>query len=584
MIYDNVDPSLLDFLNNPMLVLEHPLKKPQRVTWQSRLLYRVPALRQLISAGQVQGLIGEKLEAGLVKSRKELPHFLFEDGMPLNEKNMHRFTDTLREYFNIDIALNRSDVETDERKALIYSFIRNYTWARLEYTCNRVAESLQLRAVHNLSILGHSRLWTSYYLSEQYFLIAQGLMTARLKGKALFIMPTKKLQDRIKGHWLAEMMEADSKLRDSRVLLEYALILQKKGQLPLEMRELLIAFTMDKCLSIHVDYLSEDLANHPVFKRLKEVVYFAVHLELRAIVGKRSTPETELQNCVSAETVHWINSALSGLTPTLDSASSFVEYKGGHYIRDALSFKYGLKKFVGFLIANPTKPHKGKDFGQVLGMGFEVDYIKNYIRDINDPRFEVHGEFKPGNNAQMKDYDIDLVLHDREDDIYYFIQVKYLMSDFPIYLSEQCRLFTRAQFKKGFLQQLGVLKNNLDDDSIRRKLASKGLSGATAHNSHFVLLHNLPFLNFYELDGVFFYEWNLLRNILRRGRTQYWKDDTIIEAQVLDKPRLHRPKEIIDAYFNSAQGGTQYAEHYDIYSRAVARFKYDGLNVICKLV
>ncbi|WP_054998647.1 hypothetical protein [Pseudomonas cannabina] len=88
-------------------------------------------------------------------------------------------------------------------------------------------------------------------------------------------MPTKKLQDRIKGHWLAEVMEAESRLNDSCVLRDSALILQKKGQLPVEMRESLIAFTMDKCLSIHVNYLSEDLANHPVFNRLKETLIYS---------------------------------------------------------------------------------------------------------------------------------------------------------------------------------------------------------------------------------------------------------------------------------------------------------------------
>ncbi|KAA8709532.1 hypothetical protein [Pseudomonas cannabina] len=183
MIYENVDPSLIDFLHNPMIALDQPIKKPRPVTWQTRLLYRVPALRRLISAEQVQGLIIEKLHAGLVRCRKELPHFIFEDGVSLNQHNMHRFTDSLREYFNISIALNSSDGDSDARKVFIYSFIQSYTWARLGYTCNRIAESLQLRAVHNLSILGNSRLWTTYYLSEQYVLIAQGLMTARLRRR-----------------------------------------------------------------------------------------------------------------------------------------------------------------------------------------------------------------------------------------------------------------------------------------------------------------------------------------------------------------------------------------------------------------
>ncbi|MBU1332184.1 MAG: hypothetical protein KJ884_08155 [Gammaproteobacteria bacterium] len=548
------------------------------------MLYKVPALRRFICAEQVQWLVLEKLKNGLTQAKKMLPQHLFEDSVALNAQTMNRLPDQLNKYFRIGITLIDDEANSPERLAMLNVFIQANTWAKLEYTCNRIAENLQLRAEHNLSILSNRNLWLSYYLSEMYFLMAHGLMTARLEGRSLYIVPTIKLQRRLKGHWLAEICEANSKNSDMRTLLDMALLLQRLGHLPPPARELLIAHTLDKCLSIHAHYLSADIARHPLYQYLREIVYFAAHLELRAILGERTTPEAELQSYVSPATISMINSALSGRAPTLNSASSFIEHKSGAYLRGPLNFKYGLKKFVGHLLGGATPSGKGQDFRGALGIGFETDYIINYIKNLDDPRFKLHGEFKPGNRSKIKGYDIDLVLQDLEEDVYYFIQVKYRLSNLPTYLSEQCRLFLEPEFRKGFVKQLAVLRDNLSDGSIRQKLSSHGLADAHAHNSYFILLHNLPFLNFYELDGIFFYEWNLLRNILRDGRIQLRKDQAITEGHVLSKPRLHQPDELIEAYLRHPQSGAQLADHYDIYCRANVQFAYDDLNVMCKLI
>ncbi|MBF8710003.1 MULTISPECIES: hypothetical protein [Pseudomonas] len=584
MIYEDVDPQLLAFLHDPLATLEALDIERKRPNWLTRMLYKVPALRRFICSEQVQWLVLEKLSAGLAKSKRTLPQHLFEDTVALNEKTMSRLTDQLSKYFRIGITLVENEADSSERLAMLNAFIQANTWAKLEYTCNRIAENLQLRAEHNLAILSNANLWLGYYLSEVYFLMAHGLLSARLEGKTLSIVPTATLQRRLKGHWLAEICEANSKISDMRTLLDMALVLQRLGHLPPSAREPLIAHVLDKCLSIHANYLSANVIQHPQYQYLREIVYFATYLELRVMLGERITPEAQLQSCVSPATISMINSALSGQAPTLNSASSFIEYKGNTYVRGALSFKYGLRKFVGQLLGKALQGGNGQDFRGVLGIGFEADYIVNYIRNLDDPRFKVYGELKPGNRSKVKGYDIDLVLQDVEEDIYYFIQVKYRLSNLPTYLSEQCRLFSEPEFRKGFVKQLATLRDNLTDDSIRQKLSSHGLANAHAHNSHFILLHNIPFLNFYELDGIFFYEWNLLRNILRDGRVQFRKDQELTEGYVLSKPRLHQPGELVNAYLSHPQDGARLADHYDIYSRASAQFVYDDLDIVCKLI
>ncbi|MCS3416938.1 hypothetical protein M2399_002150 [Pseudomonas sp. BIGb0450] len=584
MIYEDVDPQLLAFLHNPMANTTALPPAGKRLNWRSRMLYKIPALRRLICPEQVQSILWEKLQAHLEQARQSLPQYLFEDNTPLNPNTVHRFTDQLSRYFRIEVAPAGHGVSSAPGSDTYADFSKAYTWAALEYTCNRIAENLQLRAVHNLSILKNANLWLCYYLSEIYFLIGHGLLTARLVGSTLHIVPTAKLQRRIKGYWLAEVTEANSKISDTRTLYDMAELLQKHGRLNPDLRGLLVNQTLDKCLSIHSEYLSAAMTRHPKYHYLREIVDFAVHLELRVMLGERTTEEAYLRTIVSPATVDMINSALAGRAPTLDSASSFIEYKGGMYVRGALNFKYGLRKFVRYLLGTATVNGKEADFGQLLGAGFEKDYVLNYIRKLNDPRLEVFGEFKPGNNAKIKGYDIDLIVRDVEEDIYYFIQVKYQLSEIPTYLSEQCQLFLNANFRTGFVRQLAVLRDNICDESIRQKLSQHGLAGAHAGNSHFVLLHNIPFLNFYELDGIFFYEWNLLRNILRDGRVQVRKDQHITEERVLSKPRMHRPQEMVDAYFNQSQSGTQMTEHYDVYCRANTRFVFDELDVICKLL
>ncbi|WP_207880089.1 hypothetical protein [Pseudomonas sp. 32_A] len=584
MIYEDVDPQLLAFLHDPLATLEALDIERKRPNWLTRILYKVRALRRFISSEQVQWLVLEKLSAGLAKAKRTLPQHLFEDSVSLNEKTMSRFTEQLSKYFRIGISLVENEADSSERLSMLNAFIQANTWAKLEYTCNRIAENLQLRAEHNLAILSNANLWLGYYLSEVYFLMAHGLLSARLEGKTLSIVPTATLRRRLKGHWLAEICEANSKISDMRTLLDMALVLQRLGHLPPSAREPLIAHVLDKCLSIHTNYLSANIILHPQYQYLREIVYFATYLELRVMLGERITPEAQLQSCVSPATISMINSALSGQAPTLNSASSFIEYKGNTYVRGALSFKYGLRKFVGQLLGKALQGGKGQDFRGVIGISFEADYIVNYIRNLDDPRFKVYGEFKPGNRSKVKGYDIDLVLQDLEEDIYYFIQVKYRLSNLPTYLSEQCRLFSEPEFRKGFVKQLAMLRDNLTDDSIRQKLSSHGLANAHTHNSHFVLLHNLPFLNFYELDGIFFYEWNLLRNILRDGRVQFRKDQELTEGYVLSKPRLHQPGELVNAYLSHPQNGARLADHYEIYCRASAQFAYDDLDVICKLI
>lgn len=576
MKYENVERPLLDFLHNPMKQLDAMTAARPAIRWSTRLLYQVPCLRRLICAEQVAGLVLEKLLHGLRAARQSLPATLFEDHSVADQHLLERYIVEVEKYFSlVHVNIDPQALSPEQRQGLD-QVRKAHTFAKLEYTCNRVAESLELREEHNLAILRNGRLWLSYYVSELYFLIAHGMMQAQLRGKVLYITPTLELQRRLKAYWLSEITEENTKFSDMRMLMDVAQVLQLRKYLPAPLKQQLINVVMDKCLSLHVDYVSPSMQADPQYGLMREVVYFAAHLELNAMLGRASTPVQEIRQHVSAATLDLINGCLQGRHATLDSANSFVELRGEQYQRGPVKLKYGVKKLIGQLLH--------KRFAGDLGKRFEVDYVLNYMRDLDDPRYAIHAGFKAETGAKVLGYDIDLVLQDLEEDLYYFIQVKYKVSELPVYFSEQCRLMANPAFRNGFDRQLAVLRENLGEPSIRQKLTQLGLGAAHASNSHFVLLHNLPFLNFYELDGIYFYEWNLLRNILRNGRVQYRNNDDIAERYVLNKARLHRPQEMVEAYFEDGQDAAQMEQAYQLYLRTHSVFAYDDLQFVCKVL
>ena len=167
---------------------------------------------------------------------------------------------------------------------------------------------------------------------------------------------------------------------------------------------------------------------------------------------------------------------------------------------------------------------------------------------------------------------------------FYFIQVKYLLSVLPKFLVERINTLGRNPLQKGFDPQLLSLRKNFNDPSIKEKLRNSGLEGATLENSHFILLHNLPFLSFYESQGVLFYEWNLLRNILQDGKI-YWsgnKGSGVTSSG--DKFELHESKKIMNSYFTEQNHRGALSKQFNLYQSSTISIKYDDINIECPLL
>lgn len=574
MMYETLDPQLLRFLLDPLANLEKMRQtraKPSRI---SRLLYRVPWLRHLISPEQVGFMLLEKVLGGLEQAREALPVTLFEEHAALDETTLPLYLGALGKYFCIQHPGVEDQPLSEPQAEMLEAYRERQLFTKFEYTNNRISENLQLQAEHNLAIVSNAQLWLSYFLVEACFLIGQGLMQAQLRGSTLYITPTEVMARQLKAYWLAETSEESTKLSDMNMMWMALDAFQKHGRLPEPLQALMIKTLMDKCLSLHSEYVSPELQANPQFQLLQELTCFALYLELCAMLGQTAVPVAQMQCYVSPATLALIDGQLQDRLPTLDCASSFVQRRGDLYHRGPVKLKYGLKQLVKAVL--------DKGFSGKLGEFFEGDYLMQYIRERADSRFVLHEGFKAEKNAQVDGYDIDFVLQDVEDDLYYFVQVKYKSFDLPTYFAEQCRLMSDANFRKGFDKQLQLLRRNIEAPSIRQKLERLGLERARAGNSHFILLHNLPFLNFHELEGVYFYEWNLFRNLLQNGRVQYVKGREVRERRLLDKPRFHRPDELVDAYFEQGEHAEEMQLAFYLFRNTFARFRYDGLEVFCK--
>ncbi|MBC8996923.1 hypothetical protein IAI51_10335 [Pseudomonas sp. N40(2020)] len=585
MLFKQVDPSLIHFLQNPLRNIEYLDKTCPAPKWHTRFLHRSRLLRIFLTSKQLKSLIGSELSKNLRAIKDSCKSQLQPNPELIGSNNFELYMTTLKQYFNVEIPAGYFFNTTPAAQESLSFYLTNTLFTKLEYTCNRVTENLDLDESFFYATLRHQKLWTTYYLSETYFLLDQGLMRAKYKRGELLIEPTPALLPGLRQRWLAETSEFHSNMSDRFYLQNIGSSVIQGRSLSFEEKENLTNYILDKCLSIHVGFISPVLEKNSRYLYLRDIVFIAAFLEMRVLQGHRTTHCAAFSAYVNPASLSYMTSALSTETlPKVDSAQSFIAVRGSEYIRGALNFKYGLKKLVGFLLGDTKDPENTHDVKSLFGKNFEQEHMIEYIRDIDEQRYKVYKGFKSGNKAKIKGYDIDLVLEDTTHKIFYFIQAKYRLSAQPTFLSEQYEILQKSDFKAGYVLQLLTLKNNLGEPGIKDKLKGLGLAAATEDNSHFILLHNLPFLNFHVHEGVCFYEWNLFRNLLKNGKISLSHNLNIKEEYTLKDEQLKDPERIVDAYFGETTSGRQNSINYELYRNTQATYQLGGLKIRCDVI
>lgn len=588
MLYEHKDRKLLEFVDNPINNVDYLHSEEKSTSLQAKILYRFPSLRKFISERDKR-IIFEHLYSSYLKEAKKSIGDL--KPTPNNLQNQNFIENILEEFtgfFRIGLLFDNSYEPEGFGEDLAIMYLRVNLLTKLEYHCNRITESFDLTEDYFHSIASNEKLWISFFLSEAYLLLRNNIFNLSFKGNEIIFKLNKTFESRVKGFWISELLESNSKISDMKVYHDISAFLGKNRTIPKEIADASIDYILDKVFSINSKYITRDISVNQRYLFLRELIFFALVLECCSLVGNNSKDRQfflESEN-IRNESLLFIDQQLSSASDARIDNNGGLVYKASDsiYKRGSLGFKYGLRKFAGVLLDVKQKQLKGRDFKGQLGDYFEIDYVLNYLKELDYFGYTPFDGFKSGNKAEIKGYDVDIVLHDSKNDIFYFIQVKYRFSALPTYLSEQFKLFNEESFKKGYLKQLLTLKDNFNHQSIRNQLISRGLGGAKAENSHFILLHNIPFLNFYEHKGVHFYEWNLLRNILQGGKIHWRKDDEFGDNSTSDELQLHKPDEIINSYLSNSVNGKDLKQQFDLFKRSKCVFSFGVKNVQCQML
>lgn len=588
MLYEYEDIKLLEFVDNPIKNINYLFWEKSSASLTAKILYRIPFLREFISERDAKIIFENLYVSYLKEAKKSIGELKTSPNYVHNQDYIEKIIEEFTDFFRIGLLLDHNYVPAGFDEDLATMYIRVNLLTKLEYHCNRIAESFDLTEDYFYSIASNEKLWISFFLSEAYLLLNNNIFNLSFKGNDIIFKPSKTFEGRMKGYWLSEILESNSKISDMKSYHDMSSFLEKKQAIPKELADASIDYVLDKVFSINARFITEDVRVNQRYLFLREIIFFSLVLECCALVGKNMKDRRffiESRN-IRNESLLFIDQQLYSSSDARIANNGGFVYKASDsiYMRGTLGFKYGLRKFAGILLDIKQKQLKGRDFKGEIGDFFEVDYVLNYLKGLDYFGYTPFDGFKSGNKTEIKGYDVDIVLHDSKNDIYYFIQIKYKFSALPIYLTEQIKFFNDESFKKGYVKQLLTLKNNFNHQSIRNQLNSRGLGNAKAENSHFILLHNIPFLNFHEHNGVYFYEWNLLRNILQDGKIIWRKDNEFGDASTSDELQLHKPNEIIELYLSKSVNGKDLQQQFDLFKRSKCLFSFGAKNVQCQML
>ncbi len=197
-----------------------------------------------------------------------------------------------------------------------------------------------------------------------------------------------------------------------------------------------------------------------------------------------------------------------------------------------------------------------------LGKEFEHQ-ISAYIRErVARTDYVVRRGVKRSENGAGEMYDADLIIYDAGRRQIFFVQAKWKRDSRTASLDDELHDWgaDNSPLTKG-VKRLAALRARLSEPVVlgQVRAALDDIKLSDEHilaNSHFIVLHTLPSFNAYLIDGVAIYEWNLFRNLLRRGVVDRVFSPDDIPGDAVRMPPcvndrilpLEDPQEVLDYY------------------------------------
>lgn len=513
MIYSNSFPELEKFIQNPICNIEFITERFQRPSIITRILLKIPFLRRFIGHEEALRVFEKTILSLSDDMAKDLASLSVSNIVHEQEYFAECFSE-----FTKKVSMEISEecgVEQDE-EVLIRSHFFTHSMEKMEYHCNRIFEVINSPSNDVKKLLKIDNVWEYFYLSEMYFLIINGYMKIESKKDGFHITRNNNEKELL-TYWMSEVLEFHSKFSYKSMLQQFLDDFKGKDKVENRMLDFLVDATLDKFYSINVKYLSSEVKVLKKYKLLRSTIALFLLVELRVKShGYAEKTWIYRQNFIPHEDIEYIEDKLSTLTSyKYGEHSNFIYLKDNFFKRGSLGERYGLRKFSSKLL--DKYPKEGRDLGDRVGDSFEKDCIFKYLKKLRLKNYDFYeGIVSTHNNSEK--YDADLIIKDISRNHYYFVQVKHLMFDSPVYLHEQVRTLYGEKCHKAINVQLESLNKNLDTDSVQKKLKGKGIVDVSEKNSSFIFLHNLPHLDFYIHNGIYCYEWNTFRNIINEGK------------------------------------------------------------------
>lgn len=484
-----------------------------------------------------------------------------------------QFLHNLKDYLRIIVAVSEDKAFDSTYKNAVLTHIEDQLVVTFNYHIDRLSERYKIKREHFL-VVENSIVITAMILSEIYVFVKSGYMNVeKLKGGFKLELKNKS-QILHQAHGISELLEDISNLSDSFNLYQTTLLMDRSYIQP-ELASKTIDDVFDKVLSIKPIYISDEAKSSKHYRFIRECVAIMTFAECFNLRGFGVPVRFFLENNLCrSESLNFIIKNLKVLNTLNGKHFSALAFDGTSFKRGNLDFKLATRHMVYMASKLFSKEESVKQELIKFGEVFEKDYIFQYMKKLDPARYRIYPSITPNNNAEIKGYDIDLAIEDKLFDQFYFVQVKYRTKWLPKFYSERYWEVNTGILKE-YERQLRVFKENLNHPSIRKKLSQKkykGLERATDENSHFIFLHNLPFLNFYECGGILFYEWNLFRNVMQGGKV-YWEQGTVKGVENRKPFMLHDTEAAIKAYTCSDQTKTSLGPALDVYINSIVQLR-----------
>lgn len=223
-----------------------------------------------------------------------------------------------------------------------------------------------------------------------------------------------------------------------------------------------------------------------------------------------------------------------------------------------------------------------------IGDKFEEE-IEHFVQKrVPADDYVVRPGFQRSANGEGEMYDCDRIIYEVARRQIFFVQAKWKRDSRTADLGDELHDWRADNWpmKKG-VAQLSALRRRLAEKDVLKKVrdALGDIALSDEHilaNSHYVVVHTLPFFSAYEKDGVAIYEWNLFRKLLQRGAIERTMSVGGPAALAIALPghrhdtvlRLEDPRQVLD-YFYAATGGDLALLPRERKDREQARYGFD---------